>query len=699
MEISTVPCTRCRKRRVKCDKRLPGCERCEKSSQPCPGYNRLRGFLDQGETLRRKLSPSNSHKASTIQSRADGIQSIVDSGGSSQLIVTNLSVEDLGASTNSSASHVPSSDSHIDVPISERMAATNMSDSEFQSLFFDIDPDLYYSDANNCCGFIPGLPTTQSVDFDQPAALDSSSVSEFDRFSMADFSFSMTNLESDESVRALDVPNNETDRETAYLVRYFAERISPCLDVFDVERYFGHVVPTRAIRSALLKNSLAAIAAKSFGKTKRESPAGFLAQTASWSMLEQHCGEARIDWFYKAASFYSKAIGQMMNALQILQGKSTPSSVSNSPAATHLNLHLTTSPSSLRQSHLESRGSEGWAVDDVLAAISVFLLYESLDNRQNEIYRHMSGAQYLLNENLGELRNTVDASVRASNAKRAWQASFWSLACIDWISSYTYENPPRLDPYDSQLWKTAGLPLCVIGGKVKPESLRCVNTPHPQPQVTETIACRTLVWIVLKALIYVTAEKSRSPSIHTPSELSGSESQLPYRPEDWHEIKQYLEDWTAILPDTFEPCLKLGHMKIQAGVQPTAIPDPNPELFYANSLCATSAVLYHFVQLLLLLHKPLGYNNPSELHADFISKRLGAYRQLPALIDRHANQICAISLARPNDPSRFHMVQPLYLAGLCFESSEQKSTLHRILQDIKQETGLSLQSEWDTNIG
>ncbi|KAH6610443.1 hypothetical protein Trco_000463 [Trichoderma cornu-damae] len=56
MEVSKVPCTLCRKRRVKCDKRLPGCARCEKSSRSCPGYNHLRRFLDEGQNLRKKFS-------------------------------------------------------------------------------------------------------------------------------------------------------------------------------------------------------------------------------------------------------------------------------------------------------------------------------------------------------------------------------------------------------------------------------------------------------------------------------------------------------------------------------------------------------------------------------------------------------------------------------------------------------------------
>ncbi|CAG7563254.1 unnamed protein product [Fusarium equiseti] len=56
-------CTRCRKRRVKCDGRRPGCERCEKYKAPCPGYDRplaVRYYGKPGETLEREEPPGGS---------------------------------------------------------------------------------------------------------------------------------------------------------------------------------------------------------------------------------------------------------------------------------------------------------------------------------------------------------------------------------------------------------------------------------------------------------------------------------------------------------------------------------------------------------------------------------------------------------------------------------------------------------------
>ncbi|KAG8354491.1 hypothetical protein FVEN_g7630 [Fusarium venenatum] len=49
-------CLRCRKRKIKCDGRRPGCERCERYRAPCPGYHRplaVRHYGKPGQSLER----------------------------------------------------------------------------------------------------------------------------------------------------------------------------------------------------------------------------------------------------------------------------------------------------------------------------------------------------------------------------------------------------------------------------------------------------------------------------------------------------------------------------------------------------------------------------------------------------------------------------------------------------------------------
>jgi hypothetical protein len=269
----------------------------------------------------------------------------------------------------------------------------SISDEDFDPRFFDLDPNEYFADGNNCCGFIPSLSLISDASGPQGPSISWLNDVNLEAYSQPGF-----DLEANQSVRSdkleteasspMPDSSSEADHETAYLVRYFAERISPCLDVFDIERFFGHIVPIKAIRSPLLQNALAAIAAKQFGKTKRET---YLAshQTPGQSILEQYSNAAHIDWFYKAASFYDKAIGHMMRLLQTLRDGSPASSPGSSPSSTDmtLSLHSAVSPSFKRR-RVESSQSSHSIVDDLLSAISVFLLYESLDNRFAEVSRY-----------------------------------------------------------------------------------------------------------------------------------------------------------------------------------------------------------------------------------------------------------------------------------------------------------------------
>ncbi|EHK24546.1 uncharacterized protein TRIVIDRAFT_219998 [Trichoderma virens Gv29-8] len=747
MEVSTVPCTLCRKRRVKCDKRLPGCARCEKASRSCPGYNHLRRFLDESQNLRKKFSsagasPQASGLVKPVDSQlvAEAASTVSSFSGSldSSLLPTaasgSIDVAQTQATTPTSAdAQLPSQDDALHgsslegadhdsfstnqgVHDTSFITTESISDSDFDARFFDIDPQIYFADGNNCCGFIPSLSLINDANGPQGPSLSWLGDVNLEGYSQPGYEADAERSERSERPETefsspMPDSSNEADHETAYLIRYFAERISPCLDVFDIERFFGHIVPIKAIRSPLLQNALAAIAAKQFGKTKRETYSANH-QTPGRSMLEQYSEVAHIDWFYKAASFYDKAIGHMMRLLQTLRdGSPSPPPGTPSSMDLTLNLHSAVSPSFKRR-RIESSQSSHNVVDDLLAAISVFLLYESLDNRFAEVSRHMSGAQYLLTFNLKQIFDSTEFNPRGGassglQTRRAWQASFWNIVCIDWVTSYTGETPPRIDIENLELWKAAGLPMCVVNGIHLPVSLCNDETSGHQMQMTETMACRSLIWVILKTLAFVAAEKGSNKISDSISPDAGKTDRSSlHKIQSWDDISQHLDNWCAALPDTFEPCARIAQRYNNIPTPSDNMPPRSEfqsafqELFYANAMCATAAVLYHFVQLLLLLHKPLNQKY-SESHAEFVAKRLNAYRQLSAQIEGHANEICAISLGRPDDPVRLHMVQPLYIAGLCFEAHEQRTALAQLLATIQRETGYStaervanLQQQW-----
>ncbi|KAL5339474.1 hypothetical protein BJX70DRAFT_153895 [Aspergillus crustosus] len=47
-------CSRCRERRIKCDKTTPECSQCRRYGRPCPGYQRTFRFQDEGPGLERR---------------------------------------------------------------------------------------------------------------------------------------------------------------------------------------------------------------------------------------------------------------------------------------------------------------------------------------------------------------------------------------------------------------------------------------------------------------------------------------------------------------------------------------------------------------------------------------------------------------------------------------------------------------------
>ncbi|KAI7679402.1 hypothetical protein KC353_g22259, partial [Hortaea werneckii] len=65
---------------------------------------------------------------------------------------------------------------------------------------------------------------------------------------------------------------DEREHEMAYLIRHFTEAIGPWMDLFDKDEHFAHLVPLKALRDALLRNAIAAVAAKQLGRVKGHKP-------------------------------------------------------------------------------------------------------------------------------------------------------------------------------------------------------------------------------------------------------------------------------------------------------------------------------------------------------------------------------------------------------------------------------------------
>lgn len=315
----------------------------------------------------------------------------------------------------------------------------------------------------------------------------------------------------------------------------------------------------------------------------------------------------------------------------------------------------------------------------------------------------MSGAQYLLSKNLpgpavGDQGLYHISTLRSMATVQAWRATFWNVVRVDYVLSYFKQTSPRLDTDDCHLWKSAGLPLRRMNGTLMPESLCGAaatdddnnDDSEDATPMTETTACRTLLWIVLKSLAFVASERT------------GARSASQEDAETWHLIRGYLEAWEASLPDTFEPFARLQdsrftqpstpvHPDVASIASDGAITIRAPTLMYTSFMASTTMSLYHLINIVLLLHKPLDPRS-SERLSRFTSRRLETYRCASREIDEHARKICGICVGQPKEPAQMHIAQPLHLAGLCAESDEQRFTIDGLLSGIQRTTGYS--TEW-----
>lgn len=385
----------------------------------------MRTFVDQGAFLREKYpeqSPPathNSHHSQQHQGHRDTLPHIRASAG----YAPSSSSSNTGADDAATVAHDTSSEVHtvsttpafVDTSHTDGTSQIaddgsvgflgdldSLSGSDFDAVFFDIDPGEYYRQPNNCCGWIPNAHLiNDSHDSLAPTTLSwytpigSESIPDSPRHPPPE-------SRRDSDAQSRDSQSDDVDSETAHLIQHFSQHISPCLDIFDIQRYFGHAVPVRALESTLLRNLVAALSAKQFANTRKENSSAPMSPTiagrgwpATPSCLDQYyCHVPNREWFYRAASFYDKAITQMMELLQSLRNgtllaESPSSRVTPGSRSLRVETLIDSGGSSPRKrQRTDSKNSQyKKSLDDLLAAVTIFLLYESLDNRKIEILR------------------------------------------------------------------------------------------------------------------------------------------------------------------------------------------------------------------------------------------------------------------------------------------------------------------------
>ena len=159
------------------------------------------------------------------------------------------------------------------------------------------------------------------------------------------------------------------------------------MDLFDLDTYFSRIVPLKAVQNVMLRSAMAAVAANQIGQMiANHSPLEDLQHLLPFvggNGVLQHT-----DWFYKAANYYDRGISYLRIFLsrwlsdtnnEGLTGQASRHSSGKSLPQTNASGAHNNTPNKRRRI---SRGqsSDGADMEALVAAISVFSLYESLDN-------------------------------------------------------------------------------------------------------------------------------------------------------------------------------------------------------------------------------------------------------------------------------------------------------------------------------
>jgi hypothetical protein len=419
------------------------------------------------------------------------------------------------------------------------------------------------------------------------------------------------------------------------------------MDLFDKDKHFEHLVPLKALRDALLRNAVAAVAAKQLGRVHGNKP--FIGNQSQKPAHMEVIEDAGVDWFYKAANYYDKAIAFSRVYLQAVSGS------------------LSRPPSPNTQESLSLANS-----DDLLVAVSIFSLYESLDTVELGWISHLAGLKSLLTA-VSPDQQEQHQIVPSITIGR--EASFWNFARADYQAAYVHRRRTLLDPEDLQLWRDCGLQIQADGSlyadpdKVKNDPLNCRKVSQ--------LCARTLLWIVLRVTNYVATNDNTGQDTTT-------------RHLIWNQLTTILDSWYSNLPETFQPCAQIRYpLRVRSH---RGLNSPLTEVFFSITVCAAALQLYHFARIVLLLNKPGGATGVS---------RLKAYREVSAEATKHARQIVGIALGRPPPSVRVEMSLPLYVAGGCLEDDDERKVVLDLLKAIEQDTGCandikvrSLVDEW-----
>ncbi|RAH68856.1 Zn(II)2Cys6 transcription factor domain-containing protein [Aspergillus aculeatinus CBS 121060] len=461
------------------------------------------------------------------------------------------------------------------------------------------------------------------------------------------------------------VPPEQNGILAAVLIQHFQAAPGQWLDSFDSNAYYSIKVPIMAATRPMLRAAACALAAKHLhrlcqGDSVRISQLPHLRKSPlQWMILT-------IDWKYESVRLYDQAIHHLKEAIAL------------------------EIPDDRRE--------------EMFAVVAILCMYELSDAPSTEWRAHLSALPYLYcgsPDVFGSTETLPDSLLHIS------RSVFWSLYRQDCLSAFINETQTRLDLSDLILWRNFGLSISSYGHLLPPSNASTTPvipsaspSPHissPAPWLDEATLSNALIWLTGKIINYITSGDGinpgdyESPPDQRPSFGTTQEDLL----KRWQRLDFELRAWHDTLPASFTPCART-RLSLSTDSRPIArrpapehrdtdaSDDNNPidAVVFTVPMCAVTIQTYHMARILLLS------NMPQEATAirSTVTARLHNYRRIAGEVVRHAREVCGISLAGLPDAVLPHTVQPLFVAGQCFEGVPERRLVVDLLRRVECET-------------
>lgn len=244
-----------------------------------------------------------------------------------------------------------------------------------------------------------------------------------------------------------------------------------------------------------------------------------------------------------------------------------------------------------------------------------------------------------------------------------------------------HETQTYLNLDDADLWRRFGLRTEDFGIHIpnseEPSHFSPPSTRWDKASLPESVMSNAMIWLLGRIINFTTSGDSINPKEYAlpvgfrPAIAVPQEALL----ELWKQLENQLRKWHDSLPSTFTPAIR-AQCKDSRGRS-------FEKIYYTIPMCAATMQSYHMARTLLLVNRP----QESTAIRSTVTSRMKSYKEIQRQALEHSREICGISLAEPPDSVRINSLQPLFVAGQCFDDSDDQNLVVDLLVGVERDLG------------